>query len=497
LVVGRWYSFAVVHNGRTIEIWVDGKLDISERISMPVLTAPIYPLTLASDTPEVGGAGFFTSCSFRNFTVYDSELSPSLTTRSEIGRTLDSQGVLIPQSGRGNIEMSPLRLSNGTWVSPYTIDGLQIAPTIGWATSPDGLNWTKHPAILGHGAGGEPSYCARGFLLQLTDGTIELYYSSNGGNTGNIRRVTSADGGATWSEPITVLDRAQAPLGILGYTNLCVVPAGNQWAMFVETWESSGGYPNGTGNSYQIRKAISNDRLHWTVSSSILSSLRRFPNGMASHPSVVRVDGLWHMFYHASSQFIVPSSIFHAVSADLETWIPTPSPIITISNEPLGNILQMDQVADVTVREYDRTTYFFYDTDDNTNGFADLRLKTYPGPLSELVQLDPVDSSALGTQPPPPGASTPAVPTGSVQGKKVILTSRSSIVLRGKATGATKVTYRIVGQRASKKVQGNERWHIKVPLKKRISQIVIEAHGPGGTSRLATVVAIRTANGGH
>ncbi|HVE15330.1 MAG TPA: LamG-like jellyroll fold domain-containing protein, partial [Chthoniobacterales bacterium] len=52
ITAGQWYHFAVVYNGGTTEVWVDGHLDISERISLPHLTPPIYRLTLASNTPE-------------------------------------------------------------------------------------------------------------------------------------------------------------------------------------------------------------------------------------------------------------------------------------------------------------------------------------------------------------------------------------------------------------------------------------------------------------
>lgn len=93
--------------------------------------------------------------------------------------------------------------------------------------------------------------------------------------------------------------------------------------------------------------------------------------------------------------------------------------------------------------------------------------------------------SNLPKPPPPPVL----VPTLKLTGKTSVSTKAAKLTLRGTATNATKVQYRI-GKKAFKTAKGTAaKWTVpvtKLKARKTVS-VQMKATGPGGVSKVVTV----------
>ncbi len=158
----------------------------------------------------------------------------------------------LPWEGGASGEVSPnsILLVNGSyWLYYHSYDGL--TRRIGYATSPDGLTWTKAASnpILAPGASGafDDAQIAEPRVFAVPTG-YRMYYSGLSGadNMWRLGSASSADGIA-WSKD------AQNPLfGPVGGAGHGIVQSGEQWEM----WYS----PNNGSLAY----ASSNDGLSWT-----------------------------------------------------------------------------------------------------------------------------------------------------------------------------------------------------------------------------------------
>lgn len=251
-------------------------------------------------------------------------------------------------------------------------EGGWSAPAIGYATSPDGITWTKYasnPII---------SNAARSCLV-IQDDLYILYYAAAG--FGAIMRTTSTNGYSGWTTAATAL-AGTAVAWSDGWANNHVWynSTANLWYMLVEG-------RSGTG-PWQIALATSSDGLTFTISGSgFLTSLQIVSAGSYSHPwllSPQKTDGLYHLWYHGTAvSGELPSDIYHATSPDLTTWTILNSnlPVLTRTGEPSGT----DQVADPCLLEVDGVSYLFYSDANNTAGSGTQNVALYHGTLHELI----------------------------------------------------------------------------------------------------------------
>lgn len=251
-------------------------------------------------------------------------------------------------------EPRPIKISDNFWVMTYT-GGWNVS-AIGFATGNDGINWTKKgDPIVGAGFNIDTGAVARSNSIYL-NGIIYTYYADNN-FVGNIRRIQSSNLGETWSEPITILNKDDAPEGIEGWANSAIEIVNGIWYIFIE-----GTYAT---VSWNLWYATSTDGVNFSNYVS-LSALQRGTGGY-SCASPHYFNNLWHVWYHASWVGLLQSQIWHSTSPDLITWYNIPNPVITIADCPdYGQIGEIDQIADIKIIDFgDGKTIGYVDQDNN------------------------------------------------------------------------------------------------------------------------------------
>ena len=289
--------------------------------------------------------------------------------------------VLEPLAGSweapGILEPSVL-YEDGVFKMWYRGGGLHASPDsqVGYATSSDGLTWTRHGSnpILGAGVGGEAANAFEPNMYH--DGsTYYLYY-----NTASTMKVaTSATGLASFTIANTGLS---LPTGAIYFGNSTVWREGASWYMLFDAYLNVPDY-------WGVYYATSANGTSWTLANggAQLTSLRIVVDGtygsMHMAEGMPTIDGKYHAWYHASDvDSNIYSDIYHAYSTDRINWtIVTPSPILT----RLGTDYEITQIADPAIIEVSGTSYMFYDADDIATDIAAIRLATFSGTLSQLV----------------------------------------------------------------------------------------------------------------
>lgn len=251
---------------------------------------------------------------------------------------------------------------------------------LAYATSSDGLAWTKYGTtpILGQGHGGVSGIVRCTTVIKI-DGVYRLYFA-DANPAANLKYSTSTDG-LVWSAPTTVVANS-AISGIGGWANTAVFrdPSG-VWYMLLE------GFVTAT-SSWNIYLLTSLDGSSWSFlnSSNPLSSLQIVAGGMyggANIPVPYKINGYYHLWYHASTSAPnLPTNIYHAYSSDLINWtVVTPKPALSFS----GTGYEIDQVADACVIEALGKTWLFYDADDNVTPKAGICVATIDGSLADVI----------------------------------------------------------------------------------------------------------------
>jgi predicted GH43/DUF377 family glycosyl hydrolase len=171
---------------------------------------------------------------------------------------------------------------------------LIVAEQIGYATSPDGLNWTKYPGnpVLPYGPVGSfnDKWVFRPVVIP-TGSSYTIYYSSLSQNgTYGIGMATSNDG-ISWKklDPVTMpsssWDAYAASVG-------SITKEGNTLLMAYAAQSSKGSPP-------QIGLANSTDGTNWTTFSKnpVINGGDSWDNGGVSDPMIVRVGDHYNVYY--------------------------------------------------------------------------------------------------------------------------------------------------------------------------------------------------------
>ena len=135
---------------------------------------------------------------------------------------------------------------------------------IGYATSPDGINWTKHVgsagagSVLGLGPPGSPDAKGVGQPHILKEGsTYRMWYEGFDGSIWRILYATSNDG-VTWTRRGTALNPGTgSDPDALGCRNPVVITRNGHYELWYQG--QSGSEPN-----YHVLRATSSDGLTWT-----------------------------------------------------------------------------------------------------------------------------------------------------------------------------------------------------------------------------------------
>jgi len=255
--------------------------------------------------------------------------------------------------GEGVWAMSVI-LDGGVYKMWYTgfNSGVGSGNQIGYATSPDGVNWIKYPGnpVIGLGEPGDWDEYAAGQPYVMKDGGVyKIWYWCWGNGYGQICYATSLDG-INWTKNPNP-----------------VVPVG----------------PEGSWDSAEI-----------------------------GGPSVL-FDGLtYHMWYHGQNGPCCDNlQIGYANSTDGITWIKHPTPVLTWSTPDNWDD---DFVSEPSVIMLNDTYYMWYLGNDGT-GIHQTGLATSTNGISWIKHPDPVlpigDSGSWDEK----SAAWPSVITGSLQ----------------------------------------------------------------------------------
>lgn len=232
-------------------------------------------------------------------------------------------------------------LYKGTYYMFYGTFQTMIAPVaIGYATSDDGIHWTKfdgNPVLKGSGDSFDAFGVTRPVVMVQPDGTWVLYYSAIPGKNrvfgATIGRATAPAPGGPWTrdtEPVLVT-------GTVGEWDTpflfpdSVVMDGAQYVMY---------YSSG----FALGRATSKDGIHWTKyndpatggafadSDPVLTggSSGSWDAALAWGSSVQHTKNGWEMFYYGGTNLNGGPNIKigYAYSTDGITWTKYPNPVI-------------------------------------------------------------------------------------------------------------------------------------------------------------------------
>lgn len=253
------------------------------------------------------------------------------------------------QGGFSNVyEPSVIQLGASSFIMSYTGGYTSSIPSIGIATSTDGISWTKNGSNprIGNGNGGEASDAQRSNLVWNGGTNFDLYYSDEAGG-GNIQRVSSTDSGANWGSKTLILSKAGAPTNFAGYANSFCLDEGGTRHMWVEAYRTN-------GSRFEIFYCSSSDGgTTFTGMVGPITAIQRGTDGsgMYGGPMVVKRGGTYHIYYHAALTGLTPTNLYHAFTdtpGTISSYVQIPNPVFYIGEQP-SPISGADQLGDLCV----------------------------------------------------------------------------------------------------------------------------------------------------
>jgi len=300
-------------------------------------------------------------------------------------RDLGAYETILDGSAGGGMELPwdarkvryPMVITDGTtykmWYNGYDIYGNM---RIGYATSPDGLTWTKHPAnpVLDAGAPGawDEKLWEAPFVIRESSTSYKMWYGGLGPAGYGIGYATSSDG-ITWTKHPgnPVLSPGTAVWNNAGVFHPFVVFEGGTYRM----WLRSDGN-DGSGDAPTMAYATSPDGIAWTWHTNYLFA-RDWEDWMW-RPDVLHQGSSYYMWY--SVWRLNEAHISYATSSDGLAWAKHGSPVLSGTDGEWDD----DFVADPFVY-FDGSIYTMWYDDDtaigvvtSTNGITWTKFLTGP-----------------------------------------------------------------------------------------------------------------------
>lgn len=262
-------------------------------------------------------------------------------------------------------------LESGVWKMWFT--GGWTHPGMGYATSPDGITWTRYAGNPVYGQGGS-GYAFTADCPHVMKVGSTYYLFSSGGTTTSVPfttfKVATSSDGIAWT---TQASSISLPSGKTLWGNRVV------WKEGASTWkmlQEAGPTP------WEIYLFTSSDGLTWTVGNSgnPLATLQVFAAGAYGGPTFATQDnifipkrnGLYELWYHATPNAgNQPSNIYRATSSDLITWTQSGAALTRT-----GSGDEADQIGDPSVIVVGSVAYLFYDAVINATSTSKIKLAT-------------------------------------------------------------------------------------------------------------------------
>ena len=228
------------------------------------------------------------------YSGYDGSNYRILYATSTDGYVWDKHGVVLDIGGSGEDQrvFGPCVIHEGnTYKMWYTGNGGDVN-RIFYATSPDGINWTKHGIVLEPGDDGIDSG-GLSYPKVIKDGGIYKMWYTAGNDTryGRVFYATSTDG-TNWTKHGIVMDYG-APYENKGISEISILkmPDG-----VYRMWYTSR-YNNDGSNRYVIKAAYSMDGTNWTKRNVEINYGESYAPDGAGFPAVILDNGQLMMWY--------------------------------------------------------------------------------------------------------------------------------------------------------------------------------------------------------
>lgn len=231
---------------------------------------------------------------------------------------------LVPQGGAGAFDETKtgcryiIKMGAGDYRMWYEGVDASNASQVGYATSPDGLIWTKYGSnpVMTHERADENAEVAPKTVL-YEGGVFKMWYHGGGPTGRHIYYATSPDG-ITWTKQGDPVLAASTVPGEWDYQNVAepaVLHVGSTYYMYYMGWP--------IGGNAGIGLATSPDGIVWTKYGSNpvfagCTAAGRFDSSSVWGAHVIRENGYWHMWYSGSPT--ADQGVGYAYSTDGLTW---------------------------------------------------------------------------------------------------------------------------------------------------------------------------------
>jgi hypothetical protein len=294
-----------------------------------------------------------------------------------------SNPVLLDTSATGNAaqEVSVFYDGPGDWKMAYR-GGVTPTCAVGYATSSDGVSWTRYGSnpTLGQGGSGIAYSVVQPCVMKI--GSTYYCYANKASDQSKIL-FTSTDLISWTGQTITIT----LPSGMTWWGDSYVFKEGSTWYGLFDC-------ANFPSTYWRLHLYTSSDGQTWTIANggSQLSSLQISSGCMYGSAFLVRggakIGGRYHLYYHAApagatSNGNLPTDCYHASSTDLINWtVVTPNPILTHLG---GSSFEKEQIADVRIVEVGGQCFMYYSGVDDTGGHAGVGLAIAGATLEEII----------------------------------------------------------------------------------------------------------------
>ncbi len=235
--------------------------------------------------------------------------------------------------------------------------------SIGYATSTDGTTWTPYagnPVLSANASSWDTSF---GPARVIHDGSVyRMWYTGDGGFGIRIGYATSSDG-IHWTKYGTTPVFNGTMAWDSGAVNTpAVAKVGSQFVMYFSGTNGSGGY------SYSMGRATSLDGISWTeYSGNPVLVAQGGWEGNRVHPSWFSVGTNGYDLYYSGGTVGTPVQVGHATSPDGLTWTEDPAnPVLTPGASGSWDAWAVAHPYLVTVGSQLRMYFTGYDTSSNS-----------------------------------------------------------------------------------------------------------------------------------
>lgn len=252
----------------------------------------------SGDSLLIAGGAYTENLTIHLSVTLQGGYDPSTWTRSGAWTVIDgSAHGLVPGEWDGEMVRYPHVLEDGAAYKMWYVGAALTGPSsVGYATSSDGITWTRYPdPVLEPGAAGEwdSDGFEAPFVIKENDTSYRMWYTGYGQPGPAIGYATSTDGIHWTKHPGNPILTA----GSDGWNNEAVyhsfvLQASGAYTMYLTTNGN-----DGSGSAPHMAYATSSDGLAWTLGSAPLFD--RTWEAWFWDPTVIQDGGQYRMWYSA------------------------------------------------------------------------------------------------------------------------------------------------------------------------------------------------------